>query len=99
VPATDLRDLHHKLCVGKTDVFPCQLQAIRKGKTMKTSRTPLVIELRRKIELMDQDYQKLKRANEALRDEIHILRQQLPTVDTALKESITDFADNFIELR
>ena len=55
-------------------------------------------QLRRAMRKMDEDYQALKRENAALRDEIHILRQQLPTVGQALKESPAEFVDGFVEL-
>jgi len=44
------------------------------------------------------DYLKLKRENTALRDEIHILRQMLPTVGQALRESLAEFVDAFVEI-
>lgn len=67
---------------------------------MKLPINPTEVErkLVRAIEVMDQDYQKLKRENAALRDEIYALRQQLPTVIQALAESPAEFVAGFVEI-
>lgn len=44
------------------------------------------------------DYHTLKRENAALRDEIHALQQQLPTITHAMSEPMSEFIARFAEL-